>query len=272
MLLAEENATARRSLLAQLGPNDDDPCRDMEIVLSHVTSMTLGDQDRIGAVIEHQAVQEWLLDPLFGALLVHGNGRRHDPISPTAVACALLNHVFAKTLGFPTLYWFCGLHCSGPRGNPLGMLRSLVRQLLCLSCCRCSSDDQTGLDTQHVGKLLKLFRKLLRRSSSGAGGPVICIIDGISYYESRHQRDDTCRIIHELASIAGSSSPPQLILLLTSPTRTTHISRQPGVEQTLAVTEVPEHFSGAKQSLNSRQIMSSTEKRARKLSESLEKR
>lgn len=238
----------------------------MEVVLGHLTSMTLGDQNRVGAVIQHQAVQQWLLNPLFGALLIHGNGRRPDPIAPTSVACALLVHIFSKKLYFPTLYWFCGLHDSGTHGNPLKMLRSLICQLLCLSSCRCDSDDQTGLDTQNVGKLLKLFRKLLRRSSGA--GPAVCILDGVSYYERRHQSDDMANIISELASLT-KSNPPTLLLFLTSPMRTSHISRQAGKEQDLVVTEIPDHISGPKQGLNSRQIMSSTETRARKLSESL---
>lgn len=228
--------------------------------------MTLGDQDRVGALFQHQAVQDWLLNPQFGALLVHGNGRREEPISPTSATCALLIHVFSKKLLFPTLYWFCGLHTSGCTGGPIGMLRSLICQLVCLSCCRCSTDDQLGLDTQDLRKLLKLFRRLLRRSSGAV--PVICILDGVSFYETRHQREDLCKLLGELASIANST-PPTMILLFTSPIRTTHISRETKMAQLLTVAEVPEYVNGAKQGLNSRQVLASTETRARKMSESL---
>jgi len=264
--LLEESTTAKKLLLAQFDFHRDDPSRDVEIVLSQVTSMTLGDQDRVGFVIQHQAVQDWLLNPGFGALLVHGNGRRHDPVSPTSVACALLIHIFSKKLFLPTLYWFCGLHNVGPSGNPLGMLQSLICQLLCLPCCRCSIVDEDGLDTRDVRKLLKLFRRLLRHSSGGA--PVVCILDGLSFYERRHQTEDTGNIVSELAGLA-QIHPPKLILLLTSPIRTSHISREPEIAQNLTVTEVPDHVSGAKQGLDSRQIMISTETRARRLSESL---
>ncbi|KAI4128129.1 MAG: hypothetical protein LQ341_006711, partial [Variospora aurantia] len=227
------------------------------------------DQDRVETVIQDPALQTWLLNPRFGALLVHGNGRRHDAMAPTSVACALLIHVFSKKLHFPTLYWFCGLHASGLHGNPLGMLRGLISQLLCLSCCRCSPDDQDGLDTQDVKKLLRLFQELLRRSVSQL--PVICILDGLSFYETRHQSDGLGKIVKELADVARSD-PPRLILLLTSPIRTNFVSVQREIAERLTVAEIPDHVSGAKQGLNSRRIMSFTEKRARRLSESLELR
>ncbi|KAL8973432.1 MAG: hypothetical protein Q9197_002331 [Variospora fuerteventurae] len=265
----EENRAARKSLLARLGTAYDDSSRDMENVLSQITSTTLGDQDRVETIIQDPEMQTWLLNPRFGALLVHGNGRRHDAMAPTSVACALLIHVFSKKLHFPTLYWFCGLHASGLHGNPLGMLRGLISQLLCLSCCRCSPDDQDGLDTQDVKKLVRLFQKLLRRSVSQL--PVICILDGLSFYETRHQSDGLGKIVKELADVARSD-PPRLILLLTSPIRTNYISVQREIAERLTVAEIPDHVSGAKQGLNSRRIMSFTEKRARRLSESLELR
>ncbi|KAI4169205.1 MAG: hypothetical protein LQ343_005867 [Gyalolechia ehrenbergii] len=98
----EENRAARKSLLARFGSNYIDPSRDMETVLGQITSMILGDQDRVEAVI--QPMLDWLLNPTHEGLLIHGNGRRHDAISPTSVACALLVHVFSKELYFPTLW------------------------------------------------------------------------------------------------------------------------------------------------------------------------
>ncbi|KAL8759680.1 MAG: hypothetical protein Q9184_003543 [Pyrenodesmia sp. 2 TL-2023] len=264
----EDNTMAWKSLLARFGPNHVDPSHDMEIVLGQVNSMTLGDQDRIGAVIQHHAVDQWLLNPLFGALLIHANGRRHDPISPSSIACALLIHVFSMKLSFPTIYWFCGMHVDGARRNPLTMLQNLICQLLCLPCCRCSKDDLIGLDTQDFRKLLALFQRLVRRSAAAAG-PVVCILDGISYYEGRHQRDATAQLIGHLAGLAQSTNPPTLLFLVASPTRTTYLSRLPEIRQSLVITEVPGHVSGPKEGINSRQIMSSTVKRVRKMSESL---
>lgn len=257
---------ARKSLLAQFEPDRDDPMHDMEVVLSHVSSMTLGDQDRIGAVIRHDAVDQWLPNPLFGALLIHANCRRHDPISPASIACAIFIHVFSKRLRFPTLYWFCGMHSDGTRRNPLAMLQSLICQLLCLSCCRCSKDDLLALDTQNFKKLLWLFGRLVRRSS--AAGPIVCILDGISFYEGRHQRDTTAQLIGYLADLA-QANPPTLHFLVASPMRTTYFSRLPEIQQSLLITEVPDRISGPKEGVDSCHIISSIENRVRKMSESL---
>ncbi|KAL8806456.1 MAG: hypothetical protein Q9182_001371 [Xanthomendoza sp. 2 TL-2023] len=127
------------------------------------------------------------------------------------------------------------------------------------------SDQDRGLNLQDPKKLLKLFRRLLRDSSHS--GPIICILDGLSWYEGRHQRDDLGKIIRELSSLANAS-PPQLILFLTSPTRTTFIAQEPTIAQNLMVTDVPAHIDGLKQGVSCDLIMSSTTSMARKMSES----
>ena len=228
--------------------------------------MTLGDQDRVLLFIQHDTVHDWLLNPLYGPLLVNGNGRRHDPISPTSVACAVLIHIFSKKLCFPTLYWFCGLHMAGTNGHPLGMIRSLICQLLCLSCCKCTADDCNDLDMGDLKQLLRLFGRLIRHSSGRA--PVVYIIDGISFYENRHQKDSISKSIRGLAQLAAMD-PQRFILLLTSPIRTSLVNRDPKIAKILKVTEISNHFSGTKQGLNYREVMSSTEKIVTKMSESL---
>lgn len=258
--------TARKALLAQFQPDHIDQSRDLANVLTQMTSMTLDDQDRVGAIVDHQAVTDWLLDPRFPALLVHGNGRRHDRIAPTSVACALLIHVFSTKLRFPTLYWYCGLHDAGLQGNPSSMLKNLICQLLSLSCCVCSLDDQLGLNTQDFAKMIKLFVRLLRSSSLVA--PVVCVLDGISFYEARHQRVETSELVEVLAGLA-QSEPTVLLLLLTSPLKTNCISQRSKKAPKLIVAEIPDHVSGYKQGLNSRHIVSSTEERANARLESL---
>ncbi|CAL8580553.1 hypothetical protein XPA_006275 [Xanthoria parietina] len=262
----DPNMTARKALLAQFQPDHIDQSRDVANVLTQMTSMTLDDQDRVGAIVDHQAVTDWLLDPRFPALLVHGNGRRHDRIAPTSVACALLIHVFSTKLRFPTLYWYCGLHDAGLQGNPSSMLKNLICQLLSLSCCVCSLDDQLGLNTQDFAKMIKLFVRLLRSSSLVA--PVVCVLDGISFYEARHQRVETSELVEVLAGLA-QSEPTVLLLLLTSPLRTNYISQRSKKAPKLIVAEIPDHVSGYKQGLNSRHIVSSTEERANARLESL---
>lgn len=249
-----------------LGFNNDDLLHDVESALVRLTSLTLGDQDRAEAFIQHDVVQDWILDPRLGAILVHGNGRRPDAISPMSVSCAMLIHIYSRKLPFPTLYWFCGLHSKGPHGNPLGMVKSLICQLLCSTCCELSPEDQCDPDKWDLKQLLKLFVRLLQESSGA--NPIVCIIDGISYYESRHQSHDTCKIIRKLAKLAKVSSP-MFKLLITSPIRTNRIHREPKIADRLMMVEVPVHISGSKQGINHSEVVSSTVGRARKMSETL---
>ena len=228
--------------------------------------MTLNDQDRVAAIIRHQEVQDWLLDPLYGGLLIHGNGRRHDPLAPTSVASALLVHLFSRKFHFPTLYWFCGLHNSGPNGNALGMLRGLICQFLCLSCCTCSSRDQDKADTQDLEKLLKLFRRLLRQSTPKF--PVVCILDGLSYYEGRHQSETLGIIVIEFANLANCEQP-KLILHMKSAMRTSYLSQVPAITRNFTVAEVPDHIDGLRLGLNSVELVADTEARAKGLLEHL---
>ena len=228
--------------------------------------MTLGDQDRVAAVIQNQSVENWLLNPSFGALLVHGNSRRDDPISFTSAACAILIYVFSQKLSLPTVYWFCGLHHSGLGGSPMVMVQSLICQLLRLPCCKCNIDDQNDFDTGSVRNLCKLFSKLVRRMP--IENPVICILDGVSFYEGRHQKEDMRSLVGTLLHLTSSSSP-RLILLLTAAVRTSGAFCLPEYRQKLTIAEILDHVGGMKMGLNSSQILSSTESRAKKISDGL---
>ena len=250
-------------------PSDDNPSQDVATVLRQMPVITLGDQDRVKVIIEHEAVQHWLRDPTSGGLLLHGNGRRHDPIEPTSIACALLVHVFTTTVYIPTIYWFCGLHLSGPSGSPLAMLQSLTCQLLCLPSCQAALDDQDRLDITDFKKLLKLFLRLLRRST--ASTPIVCILDGVSYYESSHQVDHISKIISELASLARSK-PPRVLLLLTSPTRTSAISRQPEILENLVTAELLAYMPGFKQGVSFNGIIETAKDAVKRTAENLGKR
>ncbi len=87
----------------------------------------------------------------------------------------------------------------------------------------------------------------------------MCILDGVSFYEARHHRVHTRKLVVQLADLARSN-PLVLRLLLTTPLRTHYITQRLGPE--LMVAEIPEQVGGAKEGLNIPHIISSTEKRA----------
>ena len=259
---------ARDSLLHDLGYDSEVISSNVGDALRQVVNLTLRDQDRALAIIGHPAVEQWLAETESAGLLVHGNGRRHDPISAASVASALLVNSFANTLNFMTMCWFCGSHIYGRNGNASGMMRSLVCQVLSNSSFKYDLDLGSGIDGQDISKLLDLFKKLLRQLPDRT--VVVCIIDGISYYESHLQRDDICKSIRKIVKLMRDED---LIvkLFITSATRTSYIHRIPEIADRLVIVEIPLHISENRHGFSHSAVVASTEEKVRVLAEELDK-
>lgn len=260
------SSAAREALLSTLRFDSAAIRRDVEDALRQVVAIPLLDQDRTAAIIQHQSTDKWLNDADSGALLVHGNCRRHDGICPTTIASALLVSFFAKFRNFVTLYWFCGSHTNGPDRDALGMVRSLVCQLLSLPALECTLEKGHKSDIRDLKKMLELLKNLLQQIPTGT--VVVCIIDGISYYEGEHQHRDTCRSIRKLVRLTRAGDPV-LKLLITSPTRTIHVHRESGVEGRVDVIDMPSRVNGAKQGFD-QLVVAATEQKVRRLSNNFE--
>ena len=242
--------------------------RDVEDALRQISSFRLTNQDRAAAVVQHPLLEKWLTSTSSEALLVHGNSRRHEPISPVSVACAMLVNFTTNMLSIVTLYWFCGSHTNGPNGTSLGMMRSLIGQLLSTSSnWDLSKIKPRKLDVLDLGQLFDLFTLLLKQLPPGTA--VVCIVDGISFYEGSAQREDTCESVRKMAKL---TSMERIIFkfLVTSPMRTNFVHRDSSVSKRAALLELPHHVCGAKNGFNHRAISESTEKKVRKLSQGLE--
>ena len=263
MGLAERNSAAIEALLSILSFDSHTIRRDVEDALRQVTAIPLSDQDRTAAIIQHDSMDRWLKDADSGALLVHGNCRRHDGICPTTIASALLVSFFVKFRNFITLYWFCGSHANGPSCNALGMVQSLICQLLHVSSLDYKLDKQHKSDIKDLKKMLELLKKLLQQVPNDT--VVVCIIDGISHYEGEHQHGDTCRTIRRLVRLTRAGGEPVLKLLITSPTRTVHVHRESGVEGRVDVIDMPSRVDGAKQGFD-QLVVAAAEQKVRRLS------
>lgn len=237
----------------------------MEYTIQQGSSLNIKDQDRATAIITDPVVSQWIVQTESAALLVHGNGRRHEPISSTSVASAVLVGLFKNQLHFITLRWFCGMYRTGPDGNARGMMRSLVCQMLSGASFIYDFELQSSIDGEDLGELLKLFKKLAR--GLPARSVVICIVDGISWYEDRRLRDDTFKSLRNIVKLMKAE---ELILklLLTSPMRTSYILQESTMAEDIQVLEIPEHISGAKQGFDHRTVAEATEERIRRFSTS----
>ena len=234
----------RNALLRELGHDRDLLICDVEDALHEINKFRMVDQDRVAAIIEHDAVQRWIVDLQPQALLIHGNCRRDERLSPTSAATAMLIRVLSTKMPMViNLYWFCGSRLHGPRSNVLGMLRALVCQILSLSF----AFDIEGLDSvdnQNLSDLLILFLTLLRQLPKRTA--VTCFLDGISYYEGTQQINDTCEVIGNIAKMVKSK---RIIFkfLMTSPTRTSFLLQDSKIWKRVKVVEIPQHIDGPRQ-------------------------
>ncbi|KAL6721426.1 hypothetical protein ACLMJK_000529 [Lecanora helva] len=263
--------SARDALLRSLDHDSNQLLCDIEEALRQIFLVPLTDQDRAIAIIQDPVVEEWLVEPGFGALLVHANGRRHDNISPASVACAMIIHLFTNTITtnripIITLYWFCGSHTNRPNGNALGLMRSLNCQLLLAGPFDHGYKPTRNFDGQDLSKLLDMFTKLLRQLPDGTA--VVCVIDGISFYEDAALRDNTCKLVKKLVKLTRFDAPIFKVLI-SSAIRTSHIHREPCIEKHAAIVDIPQHVNGAKQGFNQSAMVQSTELKVRRLSKSL---
>jgi hypothetical protein len=241
----------------------------MTDVLRKGTALTLADQDRAAAIIQHSKLEVWLSSQPSSMLFVNGSSRRHENISPLSFACAILAYALVQAPPIITLTWFCGLHAEDSKADTIAMMRSLSCQLLAayprFQFRYSASQYRSQLDEQPLKMLLGLFTELIQQLSSTAA--VFCIIDGISYYEGRNQCDGVSACIRKLVKLANRDEPI-FKLLVTSPTRMTYVHQQRGVESE-SILDIPQHVNGSKQGFNSKAIASNTEERARRLSETL---
>lgn len=181
----------------------------------------------------------------------------------------MLVHIFSKMASsdgnsrFITLYWFCGSHAHGENDDALSLMRSLVCQLLVAGPFEDGFGQIEGFDGGHIGKLLAMFKGLLQQLPPGT--LVLCLIDGISYYEDSHVREDTIKMVKKLVMASGESTPI-FKLLITSPTRTAYVHQEPAVVEYVRVVEIPQHVGGSKIGFNHRAMFVETERTAQRLS------
>ena len=244
---------------------------DVENSLRQIFLLHLNDQDRAIAVIQSPEVEQWLAEPEYGTLLVNGNSREHEPISPVSTACAMIIHIFTNTvtrnrMPIITTYWFCGLHINGPNDDASGLMRSLVCQLLNTNHFEYSFKHNNDFDGNNLDDLLDMFTKLLLQLPDESA--VVCVLDGISYYEDSHLRDDTCKVVKRLVRLSRGEAPI-FKLLLASPKRVTHLHEESAIEKHATIIDIPQHVNGAKQGFNHNAMVMSAKQKVRKLSKSM---
>lgn len=157
--------------------------------------------------------RDWIVTPSSRRLLIHGELPRQSlatwHVSPLSHFCAMLMHMLRERENYITLVFFCGCHVEPEDGNigAAAMMKSLVAQLLrqipfesltldksvdlnCLSESNCS-----------VSKLCDLFLWLVHQQLSREY-TLVCMIDGIGYYETDELEPDVVVVMKMLLRLS----------------------------------------------------------------------
>ena len=148
--------------------------------------------------------QGWLTStsPIF--LLVDGNG---DSAVERTSAMTFISALLAQSLsdeGVSCIHHFCGLHktSNDDLNGPSGLLRGLLAQLVNLHVFRIgftNNAEYHELQRFDTMRLCALFGELIRDLQPGF--VLVCIIDGVSLYETADWVEDLCKILETLNSL-----------------------------------------------------------------------
>jgi len=154
------------------------------------------------------------------------------------------------------VYFFCGQHTSSTdtAQGPKGMMRSLISQLL--HVCQVRLDFvslrlRQQLERLDLKGLCECFSRIVKRLP--ATTVLFCIVDSINYFERRDWLDETTHIIDILQDLVDDSElEARLLLLMTSPIRTRHISNMFPPEARLSIRG--EDSTGTRSHMTERQL------------------
>lgn len=177
------------------------PLNDVEHCLKLSWTLDDGDIDRASFVLKSPEVRAWLEESKHPrSLLITGNSE--DSLartSPLSLFCAHLTHWITQAKQAIVVSYFCGQRLddldNDNRTDARGIVISLIGQLLLQRKHKGLQFDLSFIGDKGIrhikkGKLMTLctiFRKLVLQIPPHR--IVLCVVDGISLYELRHETD-----------------------------------------------------------------------------------
>ncbi|KAM0799545.1 hypothetical protein BDR22DRAFT_822230 [Usnea florida] len=160
--------------------------------------------NRGNLLIRSPHFQDWLIatSPIF--LLVDGKGgSATERISAMTFVSALLAQTLSDA-GTSCIHHFCGLHTgrSDDLSGPSGLLRALLAQLVTLYTFRIGFthyNDYHELQRFDLVRLCALFSELVKDLPEGF--ILVCVIDGLSFYETSEWADDLRLVLETLNAL-----------------------------------------------------------------------
>ncbi|OAA53705.1 hypothetical protein ISF_08644 [Cordyceps fumosorosea ARSEF 2679] len=225
--------------------------KDLEYIGSHNHSDISDDeQGRAQQLVAHHQLQYWLSVPASSQLLVHGNfGGGLRPVSGLTLFCASLTIHLSSQPRIIRLLFFCGLHIDEDDEEeeddddddddvddehlPVVGGRALIASFVCQLLCAFDFGPELPLDHSiedavrdgDVHELCLVFGALVRRLPHGI--VLVCVVEGSGYYERPEFLAEASVVLAYVLRLSTDDAVSAIIkVLITSPTRTTHI-RQP---------------------------------------------
>ena len=254
---------SRRLLQALLSHIDSNTekyilARDVSVQLNLIYSLSLSSQDRAVALFTSLRVQDWLTSTSSSALLINGQmfSREYEARqSPLSYFCAkFVDGIRARPTGnhqetsSPVLVvsWFCGQHTNmqedfdaHPPGLLNNLLSQLLHQLLENSLEATVKDLILPSHDLQLPDLYNIFMQLVNALPTGT--ILVCVIDGITYYEDADRRDECMEVLSMLTKLTSQSQDlsdgPLIKLLVTAPLRSHYVQRLFEEEDTMNMDE-----------------------------------
>ncbi|ROT43064.1 hypothetical protein SODALDRAFT_327229 [Sodiomyces alkalinus F11] len=168
------------------------PAEDLERVQRQARSLKEQDLGRASWLIKTDQFRDWLASPMSDLLVADGHSETsYGKTSPVSVFAASFVSSLISTRQSIVLHHFCGAHkaaASDPLAGPLGLLRSLIMQLLVYpdlpppALAFVDAELHGRLARHDVDALLYCFDRILRQSPRGC--QVFCVINGVSEFET----------------------------------------------------------------------------------------
>jgi hypothetical protein len=218
---------------------------DMEYITQRRSARLIPLQEQACAeqVVRTRQFRNWLASPSSTQLLIHGIYDRQRYLSGLSLFCQTLAQSLAeRTPHFLHLIFFCGLHVEDEYSGGRAMIQSFICQLLCQhdfsGALRSSEVVRQLVELGDVEELCELFEILVHRLPREV--VLLCVIDGIVYYEREEFAGDMGLVLITLLKLSGGGDTQGVLkVLVTSPTKTVDVRRPFDDELILSMESLP---------------------------------
>lgn len=222
-------------LFNALGLAVNEPIEDVDHILKRRDQFDLAAQAQAQQLLSSEQFMGWMKSPLPETLFVKGNFQivGSGRISVLSALCATLSLNLVKNTHYIVLHAFCGLHEAHSHQNagPNWLIRSLIAQLLLCGVSFNLDFINTRsfaeqIKSHYLQDLCSVFRQLVEQLPNTA--TVICIIDGVTPFESETWKIDMIDVLFILNQIVLNEFLKLTFkLMLTTPFCHTHLVEDP---------------------------------------------